>query len=476
MCGNSNIFSLLKGIFFIFFIPINRDKYYGLTKGKVLKREIFKQLIVEFWDSELPELVPRHKFFNILESKKPVAIIGPRRSGKTFFIFQLIKELLEQKVEKEKILYLDFEDNRLIPLEKGDEEEALEAYYELNPRGKKVEKYFFFDEIQNLPNWQSFIRRIQDKEKARIFITGSSSKMLKSELAKELRGRVIYHEMLPFSFLEFLEAKGVKIDKKTLYGSRRYIALKLLDDYLEYGGYPEVVLEENKIMKLRILQSYFDTMLYKDIIERYNIENRQLLIGLLKFMLTNIGNLFSINSYYRLVKQKMRVSKNTINNYVNYIEDSMIIYRLPKYAKSTKEKEITPRKIYAVDTGLRNAVTPRKNLVALFENFIYLHLLRLTYKYPWLKLYYWKSGKSNEVDFILTDREEPIYAIQATYMIQDEMTMRREARALEIAMKELNVDGIIVTRNQKTRYENIEVTSTLDFLINKLKELEEKII
>jgi len=195
-------------------------------------------------------------------------------------------------------LYINFEDDRLLPLETTDLNDLMEAYYELYPDTKEEQKYFFFDEIQNIPGWEVFVRRIYDKEKIELYITGSSSKLLSKEIATNLRGRTLSFSLYPLSFHEFLRFKNIKIPENYQYSSIRYKIKNLLEEYLIYGGFPEVALDDT--LKMETLNDYHEMIIYRDLVERFSIRNTHLLRMLIKYLITNISSVFSINSYYQI--------------------------------------------------------------------------------------------------------------------------------------------------------------------------------
>jgi len=243
---------------------IPKFKYFGFLYD-YMKKDVLKRLIVEFHESELPELIERNMDVD-LETRKIISIIGPRRCGKTYYLYYLMKKLIQQGVDKTRLLYINFEDERILPFSVKEFDLILEAYFELYPENKGEEIYAFFDEIQNVDGWEVAVRRIYDGEKMRIFVTGSSSKLLSKEIATALRGRTISYELQPFSFLEILTAKGVEITPDLPYSSKRFYVKKLLDEYMKFGGFPEVVLEDNESTKIRILQEYLNTVFFRDLV------------------------------------------------------------------------------------------------------------------------------------------------------------------------------------------------------------------
>ena len=371
-----------------------------------MKKELFKYLIKEFHEIELPKLKARDLV--IPETKKIITLVGMRRAGKTFYFYQLINNLLKN-VPKERILYINFEDDRILPLDIKELDEILEAYYELYPKNKEKEIYLFFDELQNIRGWEMYARRISDKEKAKIFITGSSSKLLSREIATSLRGRTLTFNIFPLSFKEFLKFNQIELDKNIVYSIKRFEIKKLFEKYMDLGGFPEIVLEKNNLEQ-DILNNYFEIMIYRDIIERFAVRNAALLKILSKFLLTNISSQFSINAYYNSLKNKVPVSKDTIFEYVSYLEETNMIFLVPLFSYSLKVQQANPKKVYCIDNGLRNAVSFKfsKDEGRLAENLVFVELIRRN-----SDVYYWKN--KGEIDFIVKSRDQSLTAINVSY-------------------------------------------------------------
>lgn len=382
-------------------------------------KEAFKYIIKEFHESARPDFTERQ--IVIPDSSKVISLVGPRRAGKTFYFYQLIHNLLENNIDLTQILYINFEDDRLLPLKSSDLNSILEAYYELYPENTGKMLYLFFDEIQNVENWEVFIRRIDDTKNAKIYITGSSSKLLSQEIATSLRGRTLSYHMYTLGFGEFLRLKGVTLDRDFEYTEKRYLVKNLFTEYLYTGGYPEVVLESEEMRK-DILRNYFEMIVYRDIVDRFSIRNTILLKDLLKFLITNISTPFSVNAYYRAVKKNLAVGKETILEYLSYLEDINLIYLVPFFSYSLKRQQVNPRKVYCADNGLRNAVSFSfsKDDGRLAENLVFLELKRRGEK-P----YYWKN--TGEVDFIFSDSENMLTAVNVSYT---DTPAERETRAL----------------------------------------------
>ena len=387
------------------------------------KKEMFKYIIKEFHEARLPELYER--MLTIPETQKVISLIGLRRAGKTFYFYQLINNLIEDGINPSQILYINFEDDRILPLNVKDLNTILEAYYELYPENAGETLYLFFDEIQNIDNWELFIRRVHDKKNARIYITGSSSKLLSKEIATSLRGRTLSYYLFPLSFEEFLRFRQVTLNKDFEYTDARFRVKKLFSEYLVGGGFPEVVLEAEELRQ-DILRNYFEMFIYRDLVERFSIRNTSLLKSLVKFLITNIGTTFSVNSFYRTIKKDMPVGKDTLIEYLSYLEDINLVYLVPIFSYSLKKQQVNPRKVYCIDNGLRNAVSFMfsKDEGRLAENLVFLELKRRS-KEP----YYWKN--KGEVDFVIKDRDSSLTAINVSYT--DEIDERETKALLEFA-------------------------------------------
>ena len=409
------------------------------------KKENFKFLIKEFHTSSLPETIERDLKVPLFP-KKVITIYGPRRCGKSFYFYTLIKKLLAQGINKERILYLDFEDDRISPLNFKELNLLMEAYFELYPENKNKEIFLFFDEIQNIKNWELFIRRIYSKEKAKIFITGSSSKLLSKEIATSLRGRTISFALSTLNFREFLRFKGIVLEKNFEYTPLRFKIKKLLEEYLEWGGFPEVVLEKDLTIKKKILSEYFKLLVYRDLMERFSLENTTLLEDLLKFLFTNITSLFSINSYYRAVKQNFPVSRETIAHYLSFIKEIGYFSFLPQFSYSLKVQRANPKKIIALDNGLRNRIAFRfsKDFGKLAENLVGQLLLSQE-----KEVYFWQNKK--EVDFVIKEGKS-LSAINVSF---GEKIEKREIDSLLIFKKNFkNTKKLILITKDLEKKEN----------------------
>lgn len=404
-------------------------------------KDFFKRLITDFIEKDITGILSRN--YNIpLESKKIISLIGVRRSGKSSILFDTINRL-RKNIDKENIIYINFEDDRLYPLELKSLDLLLEAYFELYPAKKDEKIYLFLDEVQVVDNWELYVRRIYDNENIQIYITGSSAKLLSTEIATSLRGRTITYEIFPFSFKEYLEYKNIDVN---LHSSKSLSFIKnALESYLIDGGFAETIGEESSISR-KILSDYLELIVYKDIVDRYNVSNRSLLKILNKYCFTNIATLVSFTKLYNEFKsQGYKVSKDTIFNYVSHLEDAYTIFTLPIYRNSIKEEQRNPKKIYAIDNGFKKiydyAIGEDKS--KLYENIVFLHLRRQT-----RDIYYFKQKQ--EVDFYARI-ESKEYLVNVSYVIEDEKTRKREIDGLLEAMEYLKIDkSYLITKEEES--------------------------
>ncbi len=407
------------------------------------QKEIFKLIIAAFHKKHLPSFKPRE--LETPEIKKVISITGSRRSGKTYYFYQKISELLN-KTAKDRIVYINLSDERLYPLKLNDLQYILEAYYELYPQNKNKKIFLFLDEVQEVGGWERFIRRIYDTENVDIFITGSSSKLLHKEIHTSLRGRTLNYTMFPLSFKEFLEFNDVTLEKNFQYSDQRYAIKKFLNEYLNNGGFPEVTINEQK---RELLENYMELIIYKDIIERYKIRNLALIKNLMKYLLTNVSSPFTVNSYHKALSKEMAIKQETISEYLAYLEDAYVIFTVNLFSYSLKQQQANPRKIYCIDNGLRNVVSFKfsKDEGRLAENMVFVELKRRD-----KEIYYW-IGRG-EVDFVVKERDNSLTAINVSYTNKIE---EREINALMDFKKEFKKTKnlIILTKDLEKKEKGI---------------------
>jgi predicted AAA+ superfamily ATPase len=408
---------------------------------------LLQTLLVEFQDkmSRFTGGVARELKFPASINKIMVAI-GMRRTGKTYFLFQLIQNLLKE-IPITRILYINFDDERLLPMGQKDFGQLIDAFYTLYPENHDQQCYLFFDEIQNVDQWERVIRRYFDTKKVKIYLTGSSAKLLSKEIHTSLRGRSFPIEIWPFSYDEFLRAKEVEVPRKLL-GKKNLDQLKrFLSLFIEQGGFPESVIlanAKNFIDRRSLLQNYVSTVILRDIIERYNLANASMLHYMVKTLLRNVGCGFSVSKFFNDLKsQGLAISKDSLYSYLDYISDSYLAFTVLLYDESIRKKQTNPRKIYAVDTGLVRAhiLNRAQNTGHHFENLIYLDLRRARYE----EICYYLTKSRKEVDFMARDGLGQWHLYQVCWDMNDQETMQRETLALKEAEKELGIKGKIIT-------------------------------
>jgi len=407
-------------------------------------------LFEEWQEIWLPELKERMLDLTIPKKiRKIITFTGVRRAGKTYAMFQLIKEL-SKTIPKERIFYLNFEDERI---EKTKETltKLIPTLLQLYGNGKK-EYFLFLDEIQIMPEWSRWLRRVFDTYRnITFFVSGSSSKLSSKEIPTELRGRSLSFEIFPLSFKEFLRFKGIQLEKHFEYSERKMSEIKkAVREYIEYGGFPEVVLEDSILQKKKIVQEYFKTIISKDIAERHNIRKIYLLHDFLKLLLNTTN--FSINKTVKILhSQGKKVGKGTIINYLNYVQESYFCFFVPIFSYKIKEQLRYPQKVYFVDNSFITNISFRfsKDYGRLYENVVALQLKRIQAKNPLLEIYYWKD-EAGEVDFVVKKGPKVEFLIQVCYDIDNYETRKREIRALLKASKELKCKNLfIITESEE---------------------------
>jgi len=410
---------------------------------------LLEQLIADFHERPLPSPTHREVALPALPGKID-AIIGMRRTGKTWFLFETMQHYLQQGIAKESMLYLNFDDERLLPMTAAELGRITEAYYRLFPDHRDRTCYFFFDEVQNIPGWEAWLRRLTDTEQVQIAVTGSSAKLLSREIATALRGRSLSTEMFPFSFREALSHEGISDIPTTRPGVKKRALLEnRLRRYLLNGGFPEVQSVADNY-RIRILQEYVDVVILRDIVERYQVSNILPLRALIRHLLAAPATLFSVNKFYNDLKsQGLACGKNTLHDFFEHLKDAYLIYPVSIHSRSERAKRVNPRKVYVIDTGLANAFLhqPQSDWGRLLENFVFMELRRRD-----LTIEYYRTEDGLEVDFITTNHSGEKALYQVTLELLDDHTREREVRALTAAMHETKIrHGTIVSLDAEER-------------------------
>jgi len=435
-----------------------------------MESERIKQYLLDFQEKDFSSVKPRE--LKIKPSAKIQTIVGPRRAGKTYLMYRQINELENSNIERKQIIYLNFEHPLLYDLNFKQVREIIELQWSLFPEIVNKKIYLFIDEPQVIENWELSIREIYDNFNCHIFLTGSSSKLLSKEISTSLRGRALTSLLLPLSFKEFLTFKNANINFQKLSSKNKARLKNIFNDYLNFGGYPEITLEQNKIEKIKILKDYFDLIIYKDLVERYNIKNTKLIKWIVGYLVTSISKEVSINNIYNTLKSRqIRISKNTLYEYFSMLEDSFFIFPVRRFDYSIKNEELSIPKIYLNDVGFLNLFTI-EDFGQRMENIVYLELLREQQKNPLQKINYWKSADNKEVDFIVRENKKVKRAIQVCYNLNDERTKQREVDSLLHCLDYFKLkEGIIITKDIKSEKtvdnKRIKMVPIIEWLLNK---------
>lgn len=403
-------------------------------------KEVFKKIIInkQEW---LKSLQLKEREYSV-EPNANYVFTGLRRAGKSFFLYQIIQQNFNEN-NFENVLMINFEDERLLEVNTENLQEIIEAYYELYTLPPIV----FLDEIQNIPHWQKFVRRLAD-EGLQIYVTGSNAEMLSAEIASTLGGRFVNKEILPLSFSEYLKFMNFKYTKRMKYSTSKVELLQHFSNYLKYGGFPELVHFQNK---KEFLSSVYQKLFYGDIIARYNIANSTVLKLLVKKIAESVNNETSINRIKNLIKSTgVSIGSNTLFDYLEYLESSYMIGAVTNYHSKFSEKE-TKKKYYFLDNGILNLFLIDQD-TKLLENQVYIQLRRLGCSIYFLK-------RNHEVDFYVPEKN---WLIQVSYSISDNETFKREVKSLTLSMKEMNIQkAYIITYNEgksiNTEWGEIEV-------------------
>lgn len=364
-----------------------------------------------------------------IEKNANYVFTGPRRAGKTFFLYQIIKTVHADSVD---FLFVNFEDERLIEFGPHDFDLLLEAYYQLYD-DKPV---LFFDEIQNIPGWEKFCRRMADNN-YKLYITGSNAKMLSSEIATTLGGRFLIKEISPLSFNEFLQFNDIVLQKHFQYTRQKTEIVKQMEQFLTYGGLPECLKYNDK---RSYLSNIFQKVFYGDIMARYKLKNDFALKMLIKKIAESVNNETSFNRIKNIINSTgIKVGTATLIEYFNYLEASFLVFSVKNYASKFVERE-TKKKFYFIDTGIMNLFLINQN-TKLLENAVYLALRKRHAS----EIYYYKQ--KHETDFYVPDTNQ---LIQVSYSVKDYQIRERELKSLKAAMSDLNIkESLIITYDEE---------------------------
>jgi predicted AAA+ superfamily ATPase len=412
--------------------------------------DVFATLVAEFEERGLPAPTPRTVALPELPGKAD-ALVGMRRVGKTWRLFQHLQARLAAGVPRSHLLYVNLEDERLA-LEAADLSRLMDAWYARHPAVLDAPHWLYLDEVQNVAGWERFVRRLLDEGRTRVLVTGSSSRLLSAEIATSLRGRALATELLPFSFEEALRHAGEALPDAWPVGPRvRARLVRAWHRYEESGGFPEVQTLEPALRR-RVLQEYVDVAILRDVIERHTVTQVHALRWLVRRFLANPAGRFTANRLHRDLKsQGFTIGKDAVHALIAHLEDAHLIYTLPLWTPNVAQRLTNPRKAYPVDPALSRtaAFAQPEDVGHRLETFVYLELRRRGLE----ELGYFETDAGFEVDFCGRDAQGELHLIQVCADLSGAETRARELRALEAAMAALGVrEGLVVTRDEAAEH------------------------
>jgi hypothetical protein len=424
------------------------------------KKDIFKALFREFRRCDIPNVIPRGSVLPdwCLEASPAggpippiaVSIIGPRRSGKTYRMFQVMDQLCRRTVapmSRQRLLYINFEDDRLLPMKGTDLDSLLDAFYELDPDNAEQDVALFLDEIHRVEGWEPFIHRLLERPRIRVFLTGPTSRLRSNPLNVPSACRSFCLDLAPLDFHEYLTFKGVSLKEESDLPALKYRVRFLLEEYLIYGGFPEVALS-GLSSKLKVLRDYYDLIVYKDIVEGFGIRNVSLLKELIKHLVSHVGSAVSLNAFYRGLLPAHRVSRDTVLEYVSYLERTDLVRFIPMFSSSDNAQRVNPKRVFTLDNGLRNAVS---FLLAEDEERLAKNLVFQALDKPNRQIFYWRDG-GGSVDFV-TREDKEFLGINVAYGREPDPAGMRSLLALRGAAGRRETDLTVITKDTE-RTEN----------------------
>ncbi|MCK4786797.1 MAG: ATP-binding protein [Desulfobacteraceae bacterium] len=398
-------------------------------------KSIIQQRLADAVAMEIPELIEREILLPKIPNKTH-AVIGMRRAGKTYFLFQTMKHCLKNGVDRSRLVYFNFEDERLSDMKARDMHWISDEYFAMFPENRPGRVHFFFDEIQQVDGWEKFVRRMMDSENVQVYVSGSSSKMLSREIASSMRGRAVETIVYPYSYNEFLKSRNIdfphslgRVNKQT-----RSLLENQLIKYLVTGGFPEAQ-KLGEADRHLLLQGYVNTVLFRDIVDRFNVTNIGVLKKLIRHLIRNPGSRFTVNKFYNQLKsQGIKVAKTTLHEYFDHLQDVFLLYKASIYTQSERKRMVNPVKTYVIDTGLAAsyALMREPNIGHLLENCVFMELCRRNTQVTYLN-----TLSGYEVDFVAEYPNGSVQVIQVSADISDPTTRERECRALYEASSNL---------------------------------------
>lgn len=432
-------------------------------------RDVIRQKIVDGIRAEIPPLTPRDVRLPQVPGKA-IAVVGMRRVGKTTFLWQVLGERLRAGVPRDALLLFSFEDERLMGMQATDLQMLVEEYYLLYPQKRDRERVvFFLDEIQVVPGWEMFVRRLMDTENVEVFLSGSSARLLSREVATSMRGRALEVRLYPFSFREYLRHHGCEPEQPLAHLSKaeRSLLQNHFEAYLLEGGFPEAQ-GVHPADRYQLLRGYVDLVLLRDVIERYNVSHPIALRWMVKALLGNPAGMFSVNKMYNdLRSQGIAIGKESVYSYLSHLEDTFLVRIVPIAASSERQKMVNPRKVYPVDPALIPLYdrSGRANIGHALETCVLLELERRG-----AEVHYVRTTRGYEVDFLARYWDGHEELIQVCADLSDAQTAGREIRALtEASQVYPHAQPLLITLYPAayTLPEEVTVQTALDWFLQR---------
>ncbi len=420
-----------------------------------------KRVLLKY-KSLLPEtIIERELIIYKTNFDKANVLVGPRRAGKSFFLYGT------GKLQPNPV-FINFEDNLLTGLNALDLNKILDCAKELFG---KENLSFFLDEVQSIIGWEKFVISLLN-EHYQVYVTGSNSRLLSREIASSLRGKSLPYLLLPFSFKEYLKVKQLMWDKNVELTDRQFEIKDNFSNYFKYGGFPEVVLSGSEQLQNKLVNNYFDSILYKDLIDRLGIKNIKLVEITLKYVLNCFGNTFSISAYENYLKaNKIPYSLEDLYNILRSLQDVFMVCYVKEYSKSYKKMEFSKSKVYLFDTSYIYFLSNEPNDYGrILENLIFIELFRRKGDIDNKSIFYYNSEKGRECDFVILNKGKPAELVQVTYELNDK-NREREINSLTEAMDKFNLnEGLIITYDQEeettVNNKSIKITPAWKWVLN----------
>jgi len=415
----------------------------------MLKEERILEILIDwnYWGNFNKTFREREEYLKkldiLLKGKEIIVIKGVRRSGKSSLIYLFIKKLIDSGIDPKRTLIINFEDPRFpINLDLNDLMKIFETYLSKVCNNPYI---VVLDEVQYVNAWEKFARYLSESKDIKVIVTGSSSKLMSEEFATVLTGRHLDIEVFPLSFKEFLNFRGLEIRDELDLIKNRLDIKRLLMEYIEFGGFPEVVLEDSRERKLFLLNSYFNDILLKDVVKRYRIKKVNELESLAKYYISNISTLQS----FRNISRVLNISLHTVERFSRYMQIARLFIFLDNFRYSVKEQIRSKKKVYTIDLGFYelHGFKTSENIEKRIENLVIIDLIRKSEFNPLIKVYYFRFN-NKEVDFLVKEGTKIKQLIQVTYASNKDEINKREIenliKAYELFKKD-NPKLIIIT-------------------------------